>query len=122
MIETIKSKWGYSTLAVDRIFTIYICKIAVVTDAIPDILGVETTEMVVKTKKGKKSKRLVLHYCTMNFFEYERMQKEITKFLEEIALQKVYKKYAWRHKETVPTPEASTEEAEYLPKDWEMLL
>jgi len=121
MIETIKSKWGYSTLAVDRIFTIYICKIAVVTDAIPDILGVETTEMVVKTKKGKQSKRLVLHYCTMNFFEHERMQKEITKFLEEIALQKVYKKYAWGHKETIPTPKVSTEDEE-LPKDWEMLL
>lgn len=123
MIDRIKTKWGYSILVVNHLFSLHTCKIAVVTDLIPDILGIETYELEVTSKRGKKSKRLVLNYCTMNYFEHIRMQREITLFLEEVAIKKVRAKHAWGH---TPKEEPAVVEPIYhleeLPKNWEMEL
>ena len=103
MQKKIKGDYGYSRFVIDNSYNVWHCKIGIDSSisTIPVINGVRT-DLVNITRKYKTKSMLVLSYVTLEFKEHERMQKEITIFLEQHAINRVKLKYAWVHDDDVP--------------------
>jgi hypothetical protein len=108
MLSKIKSKYGYTHTVIDHKYSIWHCKIAIdcLTGFMPMIAGVNV-EIVNICRKGVSKRMYILSYCTLDFENHERMQIELTLHLEEHAVRRVKRKYAWVHgttgEETVPS-------------------
>lgn len=103
MLKRLKANYGYNHFEIDHTHHVWHCKIAVSSSAsMPVIPGVRV-ESVNITRKGKDKNMLVLSYCTMEWSEHDRMQKALTLFLEEHAINMVKRKYAWVHEEPIPS-------------------
>ena len=103
MLQRLKAKYGYTRFEIDYTYNVWCCKIAIDKSAsMPVIPGVRV-EIANITRKGRDRHMLVLSYCTMDWSEHDRMQKAITLFLEEHAINMVKRKYAWVHEEPIPS-------------------
>lgn len=97
MAIKIKSKPGFTRFEIDHTYHVWVCKIMITNwSSLPVIAGVNAEIADIPYKKGNR-RCLVISYCTMNWSDHDRMQKEIALYLEQHAISKTKKKYAWAH-------------------------
>lgn len=96
MAQHIKGKFGFTTVVIDQTYYLFTCKIITSADtALPIIQGVSARNIT--DKKGNV--RSLITYCTMDYTEHRRMQIAIAKHLEDHAMYKLKRKYAWAHED-----------------------
>lgn len=97
MKTKINPKWGFDTVIVGSV-TVYTCKITCDKDAqFPNIDGV-SYRITQKWANGDcYPSKGYISYETTDFQEHIRMQREIMLFLEQHAMDRVKRKYAYLH-------------------------
>ncbi len=99
MQKHVLTNFGFQRLVINAQFHVWTCKMSFerTKSPLPVIRGVSLSFSQTTSKKGKITEKVILKYCTMEYAEHERMQKEIMLFAEEHAIRIIKDKYAWLH-------------------------
>ena len=118
MTKKIKSNYGYTRFEIDHTYSVWVCKITLDASASIPVIGGVKVDIAEITRKYKTKRMLVLSYCTTDWSEHDRMQRAITLYLEQHAIDKIKRKHAWAHEEDIPSEqELSLPVYEYTEKE-----
>lgn len=127
--ESPKAKFGFSSMLIDNLFTVFNCKIIVDNPTMPPSFqhqGIVVKHHIVEktTKKlgTRHISRYTIRYCTMSYDDKVAMQQEIGVYLRNNAIYKIHQKWHWLGDPTATLARVIDQAGDALPADWAMSL